>query len=133
MSVRRILPQGRRLVTDLRTIAAQMIQAKDDLEHSMHEHVRYVRESAAANRDAKIARASAYLAASGPVAERQAYVDQTCAEVSYRAELADGLERSALEAVRSRRQVLSSLQSLASLAREEVRLATWEPNETRTA
>ena len=121
------------IVTDLRQLSMQMIAAKRELEESMTEHERCVHESAEADRVSRIAKASAYLAASGPVAERQAHVDIATADAQHRAKLADGLEKSALEAVRSRRQVLSSLQSLASLAREEVRLATFEPSETRTA
>ena len=117
-------------MTDLRQLSMQMIAAKADLEASMTEHEQRVRESSEADRVARIAKASAYLAASGPVAERQAHVDIATSDAQYRAKLADGLEKSALEAVRSRRQVLSSLQSLASLAKEEVRLATWEPRET---
>jgi hypothetical protein len=120
-------------VTDLRQLSMQMIAAKSDLEESMAEHERRVHESAEADRVARVAKASAYLAASGAVAERQAHVDQTTADVQYRAKLADGLEKSALEAVRSRRQVLSSLQSLAALARAEVDLAKWGPSEAESA
>jgi hypothetical protein len=59
-----------------------------------------------------------------------ALVDLETAELQKRARLQEGMKRSAQMAVEAKRQWLSSLQSLASLTREEAKLAAWEPRET---
>ena len=114
-------------------LATAMIDAKRDLEAAQDEHVKRVREAADADRVMRIAKASAYLAASGPVEERKAVVDQKTADVQHAAKMADGLQQSALEAIRSRRQIMSSLQSLAAAQREEAHLARYMDRELESA
>jgi hypothetical protein len=120
-------------MTDAITLARQMVAIRGELDESLAEHERRVLESAEADRIARVAKASAYLSASGTVQERTAHVDLATADVQFAAKLSDGLERSALEAIRSKRQALSSLQSLAAALREETALARWEPRESASA
>ena len=110
-------------------LAQQMHAAKREIDAATVEVERAIVEDADADRAAKLAKATAYLAASGPVAERQAHVDQATADVQHRARLAEGVKRSAFSALDSKRQWLSALQSLASLTRAEAQLAKWEPSE----
>lgn len=110
-----------------------MLDAVAELEQAQDEHRHQVLRAAEADRAMRIAEASAYLAASGPVAERQAYVAKACAVERYAFKMADGLERSALEAIRSRRQILSALQSLAAAQREEAHLARYMDRELESA
>lgn len=119
--------------TNATELARQMFAAKREIDLALAEYQRAIEEDAEADRASRVAKASAYLAASGPVAERQAHVDQTTADVQHRARLAEGLKRSASSAVESKRQWLSALQSLASLSKAEAQLAKWEPQETRSA
>jgi hypothetical protein len=121
------------VVTDAATLSQQMLAAKRDLEAAQAEHVRCVHDAAEKDRTARIAKASAYLSASGTVQERQAHADQATADVVYAAKLSDGLERSALEAIRNRRQILSALQSLAAAQREEAHLARYMDRELENA
>ena len=114
-------------------LSAAMVQGKRELEQAQDEHVRCVREAADADRVMRIAKATAYLAATGPVEERKAHVDQSTADVQHAAKLAEGLQQSALEAIRSRRQVLSSLQSLAAAQREEAHLARYMDRDLESA
>jgi len=65
------------------------------------------------------ARAKAYLQAAGTVGEREARADMLTGELRLQRDLADGMRSSALEAVRSRRQQLSALQSLLAAHRAE--------------
>lgn len=110
-------------------LSRAMFAAKQEIDAAMTEYDRCIRADAEADRNAKIAKASAYLGASGPVQQRQAHVDQATADVQYQARLAEGLKRSAGQAVESKRQWLSALQSLASLTKAEASLAKWEPSE----
>lgn len=103
-----------------------MLQASAELQSSLAEHDRCVRVAAAADRDRALAEAVAYLAASGTVDARKAYMTKATLNERYADKLAEGLERSALEAIRSRRQVLSALQSIGKAIVEEAGLARYE-------
>jgi hypothetical protein len=120
-------------MTDVASLSRQMVEAKRDLEDAQSEHVRCVHDAAEKDRTARIAKSTAYLSASGTVQERQAHVDQATADVVYAAKLSEGLERSALEAIRNRRQILSALQSLAAAQREEAHLARYMDRELESA
>ena len=61
------------------------------------------------------------------VPEREAAVDAGTADERLARDLAAALEKSALEAVRARRQQLSALQSLMAASREEAALARTGP------
>lgn len=67
----------------------------------------------------RMARAKAYLEASGTVDERKATADLATSVERRRAHLADGMRQAAIEAVRSRRAQISALQSLLNAHRAE--------------
>jgi hypothetical protein len=110
-----------------------MLEAKRHLEETELEHRRCVAELATADRALRIAESVAYLATAGTVGERDALTKKATADERYRFKLADGLERSALEAIRNGRQILSSLQSLAAAQREEAHLARYMDRELEPA
>mgnify|MGYP003407078080 CR=1 FL=1 len=115
---------------NLPDLSRSMVQCKSDLDDAMREYDRAIREDADKDRAAKVAKARAYIAAAGPVAERQALVDLETADAQYEARLAEGMKRSASQAIESHRQWMSALQSLASLTRAEAALARYESRET---
>jgi hypothetical protein len=87
-------------------------------DHSQHEH-HYRKE-----------RGKAWATTAGQgmvVAEREALVDSLTADARLSRDLAAGLERAALEAVRARRQQLSALQSLLAGWREEAAFGRTGP------
>ncbi len=77
----------------------------------------------------RMAKATAYLATSGTVNEREAHAEQAVNEVRYRRDLAEGLKVSGLEAVRSNRAVVSAVQTLAALYRSEAEFDRTGPRE----
>lgn len=116
-----------------RDLVAMMIEAAGHLDAAQDELVRATHEDARADRRMRQAKATAYLASSGTVGERDAAVAKSTDEEHYAARLADGLVRAALEAVRSRRQVLSSLQSIAGAVKSEMEFAKYESRDARSA
>jgi hypothetical protein len=114
-------------------LSRAMLEAKGDIDAALLEYQRCIHEDAEADKLAKLAHASAYLAASGTAGERGAHADKGSVDERYRARLADGLKRSAHQAVESKRQWLSALQSLASLTKSEAELARWSPREVESA
>lgn len=97
----------------VRDLARQLNQAHD-------EHSRYVEQHSAAERDYRKARSNAWLDASGTAREREDAVDAATADLRYKRDVAAGMEKHALELIRSRRQVLSAYQSLLNAERESV-------------
>lgn len=81
------------------------------------------KEYAVAEDGYRMAHATAYLAADGPVNERKARADSKTSKERQRAHLADGMRQAALEAVRSRRAQISALQSLLNAHRAEAEFA----------
>lgn len=78
------------------------------------------RDYAAAEADYRKQRARALLqSTAGTVSEREAVADLDAAEARLARDTADGMRTAALEAVRSRRQQLSALQSILAAHREE--------------
>lgn len=78
----------------------------------------------------RLARGSAWAITAGKgmvVPEREAEVDSMTADARRARDLAQALERSALEAIRARRQQLSALQSLMAASREEAALVRTGP------
>jgi hypothetical protein len=76
-------------------------------------------------------RAQAWLATADGgfrVAEREAHVDGMTADTRRDRDLAAGLEKAALEAIRARRQQLSALQSLMAGWREEAAFTRTGPD-----
>ena len=73
-------------------------------------------------------RARAYLRASGTVPEREAYADLQSLDERRLRDVADGMRSAALEAVRSRRQQLSALQSILAANRAEAEYVRTGPS-----
>jgi hypothetical protein len=105
-----------------------MFKASRALDEAQTQLSRCVRVEADAESEYRKAKANAYLATSGTVGERDAQVDKTVADERYRAHLAEGLSKSALEAVRNRRTQLSVLQTVANSLREEAAVLRTGPN-----
>lgn len=61
------------------------------------------------------------------VGARQAWVDGECATARLGRDIADGMRQAALEALRTRRQQLSALQSLLAADRAEAQIAAFQP------
>lgn len=76
------------------------------------------------------ARAQAWLTVEeGTAAFREAQVDGHTADLRMQRDLADGMRRAAIEAVRSRQQQLSAFQSLLRAEKAELDLASFAPQE----
>ncbi len=97
----------------------QLLGAAERLRESLADLEQRSVDYAVAERNYRRAKATAYLATSGTVAEREAHAETAINELRYERDMADGLKVSALEAVRSNRGVLSAVQTLANLYREE--------------
>jgi len=110
-------------------LSREILEAKRRMDAAELEHREQVIAAAAADQALRIAEATAYLAASGTVGEREAHMKKATSTERYRYKMADGLERSALEAIRNARQYLSALQSLAAANREEAHLARYMDRE----
>lgn len=65
----------------------------------------------------------------GPVAERQAVIDQETADLRYRRDLAEGKRRAALESVRARATQISMLQTMANVSKAEAEFSRTGPQE----
>lgn len=83
-----------------------------------------VKEAAEAERDYRSEKAKAWAQAriqlpDGTVPEREAWVNGVIAELRWKRDLADGMRRAAMQAIESRRQQISLLQSVANAYREE--------------
>lgn len=107
----------RELNDELLRLSAALDTAVDSLKQAAHEYAvaesNYRDEKAAAWRTAP----------AGTVPEREAHVDRATAEERRHRNLAEGDRLGWLEEVRSRRQQLSALQSVAAAVRGEVELA----------
>lgn len=114
-------------------LSVAMIEAKAEIDAALMEYERCIREDAEADKQAKLSYASSYLAASGTAGERDARAIKGSVDERYRARLAEGLKRSAGQAVESKRQWLSALQSLAASNRAEAQLARTGPWEAESA
>ncbi len=83
-------------------------------------------ESASAERDYRLAKARAWTVhTEGTAKEREARVDASTADERFVRDLAEAGRQAALEALRSRRQQLSAVQSLAAAFRAEAENGTY--------
>jgi hypothetical protein len=102
---------------------AQMVDEAQRLSALLEAGLKALREAADEYARAENAyrekRAGLYLRSNGTVGEREAYVDSYTGGERLRRDVADGMRSAALEAVRSRRQQLSALQSLLAAHRSE--------------
>lgn len=97
----------------------QLTDAAQKLRDSLADLEQRSKDYAMAERQYRLAKATAYLSTSGTVGEREAHAEPAINELRYHRDMADGLRTSALEAVRSNRGVLSAVQTLASLYKAE--------------
>ena len=97
----------------------QLLDAAEKLRNSLADLEERSKEYALRERQYRHAKAVAYLSTSGTVGEREARAEEAINEPRYQRDMAEGLKVSALEAVRSNRGVLSAVQTLANLYREE--------------
>lgn len=116
-----------------RDLIDMMIRAARDLEVAQEQMIDATIKDSDADRRYRQAKATAYLASSGTVGERDAHVNKSCDLEIYEAHLAAGMVKAAHEAVRNRRQVLSSLQSIASAVKAEFEFGRFESREARGA
>lgn len=65
----------------------------------------------------------------GTAAQKEALVDAETADLRYARDLADGMRRAAIEAVRSRQQQLSAWQTIVRAQKAELELAGFGPQE----
>lgn len=105
----------------------RLISAAEDVRKSLGELDRCAREYAGAEQRYRKAKALAYLASSGTVPEREAHAERAINDDRYERDLAEGLKVSALEAVRSHRGILSAIQTLANVLREEAAFDRTSP------
>jgi hypothetical protein len=124
---------------NLPELTKRMLAAKAEIDEALRAYEQAIREDADADDVARRNKARAYLTCreqlggKATVGAIEAAVDLETSEVQMQARLAEGLKRSAAQALEGKRQWLSALQSLASLTKAEAQLAAWEPSETRTA
>ena len=100
------------------------------LSRKLDQGLAYLREQtkewAQAEHDYRLLRSECWVTApEGTVAEREAWVDGRTAKARYRRDLADGMRRAALEAVKSRQTQISSLQSLLKAHQAEAEIAKY--------
>lgn len=107
----------------------RLIAAATDLKDGHRLLETRVQESARADHVWRVERAKAYAMTSGTVAERDAKVELETGDLRYAAKLAEDLRVAALESVRSRRGVLSAIQSMVALSRSEMDFAKYGPAE----
>ncbi len=113
--------------------------AKQEIDAAMVEYDRAIRSDAIADDESRLAMSRSYLTSreqlggKATVAAIEAAVDLETSALQMKARLAEGLKKSAAEAVRGKLQWLSALQSLASLTKAEAQLAKWEPREVAEA
>lgn len=113
--------------------------AKAATDEAMASFEQAIRDDAAADAEARKSKARAYLTAKSQlggkatVPEINACVDLETGDTQQAARLAEGLKKAAQLKVESARQWMSSLQSLASLSKQEAQIAAYEPSSMRSA
>ena len=114
-------------MTDLATIHQDMMHFSASINESLDELRTRAVESAELDASLKRHWSAAFLCAEGTVRERECHADQETADRHQRALIARALEKSATEAVRSRRQQLSAMQTLASAHKAEAEFVRTAP------
>lgn len=97
----------------------QILSAAQTLRSSLDDLERRSIDYAKAEKAYRMQKATAYLATTGTVNEREARAENAINEFRFQRDMAEGLKVSALEAVRGNRAVLSAIQTLTNLYREE--------------
>jgi hypothetical protein len=110
----------------------ELIAEANRLSRKIDEGVRHLSRAAGSAADAertyRLRKAKAWLTIpNGTVPERQAQVDAAVADERYARDIAEGERLAALEALRSRRQQASLLQSIAAAYRAEAEHSRYGP------
>lgn len=109
-----------------REMTHRLVEASRAVEEAHGELVRLTREAAETERLYRQARSQAWLTATEGTAQQKAdHVNAVTADRAYAAHLADGLTKAAMELVRSRRAVLSALQTTSAYVRSEAELLRY--------
>ncbi len=111
--------------TELQT---EMVRLSRQLDKGVEYLTTAAQDFATADAAYKRVRAQAFLEADGAMDMRSATADLAAAKERFDVKLADGMRQAALEAVRSRRQQISALQSLAGAMRAEAGFAMTGPS-----
>lgn len=115
------------MTEELRELQAELLRLSRQLEKA----ITYLREQAVESAHAedryRMAKAKAYLEAEGTVDARRATVDLATSQERVESHIAESLQRAALEAVRSRRQQISALQTLVSAHKAEAEFIRTGP------
>ncbi len=105
----------------------QLLDAVERLRASQDDLEQRVVAAAKSEKQYRMAKATAYLASSGTVNEREARAENAINELRFERDMAEGLKMSALEAVRGNRTVVSAVQTLAGLYKEEAAFGRTGP------
>jgi len=112
----------------LHDLAAECRRLSEKIDAGVGALTSSARQSAEAEREYRKAKALAWtLNAEGTAKEREAQVDATTADLRYTRDLAEAGRQAALEALRSRRQQLSSVQTLVSALKAELQHSQFGP------
>jgi hypothetical protein len=112
---------------DLETLAGEARRLSSLIDRGVQALLASSVKLADAEHEYRLAKARAYLATVGTVAEREAETYGAVGDLRRARDLADGERLAALEAIRSRRTQLSALQSLLAAYRSEADLARTGP------
>ena len=100
--------------------AAEMQRLSGLIDRGIEALVEHANEMAQAEHDYRKAKAQAWLEApQGTVPVREAWVEAQTAELKRTLDLAEGMRQASLEAIRSRRQQLSAVQSLLAASKAD--------------
>lgn len=118
-------------MADLPTTADLIAEANrlgEKIDRGVQELAKSARAAAEAEHAYRKAKGQAWVSVNeGTVPERQAWVDESTADLRRERDIAEGLRVSALEALRSRRAQLSALQTVATSVRSEMDMARYSP------
>lgn len=108
-------------------LSDEALRLSASIDHALQSLRDYTEQTATAERDYRRGKAEAWVrcptGGEWTAARREAWVDADTADLRYQRDLADGLQRGALESLRSRRAQLSALQSLLAADRAEAEVA----------
>jgi hypothetical protein len=110
------------IVEEMQRLNGLVDEQRREMEH-------WAVEYAEAENEYRKAKANAYLAATGTVQERQAYVDKVCETERKRAHVAEGMRKQSIEAHRGLLVQLQVLQTVSNLVRSEMDLTRTGGNE----
>ena len=114
-------------MSDLVHLHQEMMGLSASLNEALNELRTRAVDSARLDSELKRTWSSAFLVAQGTVRERECHADQETADLYQRALIARALEKSATEAVRSRRQQISAMQTLAGAHKAEAEFTRTAP------